>query len=229
MDPFLAQLKDIPSRELTIHYMNHCMELSGILKSQGITLEPYNYKGLAQFNSLSLVQQERILNGLQTHLNQLRSALNANVELKGDNRRYAWWALKNMDLIPPEDLFDKIDHSHFIEIYNSEGIQVFRSFELYEHISYTLSEIFSFTWMELFERDQFVFSRMREKVADVLFGKSSIVENPNFPEHVVSEVFSQKRLWVKMRSVLISPLRTSEKKIGGLIYVFDITDHSSFA
>lgn len=222
-------VSSVEKQSLSQDYSNlfsyFCTEITKHAKVYDIDLCAISNKGINKFNELSADQKMQIIEALKGCVYQLEQASLKNVSIIGDNRKHAWWALRNLGYIPPDDLFDKIDASDIIEIYDSNSIQVFRSFELFKHISYSLTEMFSYTWSDLFERDEFVFNRISNTVADVLAGKTKGIIYANFPDHVVKEKFSAKKHWLKMRLKLLSPVYRADGSIGGLISAFQIVEH----
>lgn len=215
--------------DCTVSFMNLCEELARFAAQHDIFLIPHNEKGLLNFKSLDFEKQTFITAHLTAYLQQIYQAAFEKITLRGDNRQHVWWSLKNLRLVPPSDLLDKISSDDIIEIYNNEGIQVFRSFELFQHISYSLSEIFTFTWMELFERDEFVFKRVFDAVDKVLAGEVTGVVKQQLPPHVLKEKFSNEKKWIEIQQGVLCPLQSVNGSLGGYLYSFKILNYGSDA
>ncbi len=219
--------KERASRETLPIFLNCCEELSAMVSAYNIKIESYNTNGVEKFLSLSADKQIEILTVMKTYSSQLMEASASKIDLIGDNRKYAWFSMRSMGLLPPDDLFDKINEKDMIEVYDAGSIQIFRSLELYRYMSYSFSEIFCFTWMDLFTRDSFVFKRISETLSQILSGEINGVYTPNFPVHYAEEIFSNKKIWIKMQSALMCRLYRVDGSVGGFLHTFKIPEHGS--
>lgn len=213
------------SKETLPIFINFCEQIAQTVSSCNIHLQAYNDNGISKFLSLEDAEQFQILTNMKSFNQNLIEATSKQVSLVGDNRKHAWFSMRNLGLRPPNDLFDKIDQRDMIEIYDISGIQLFRSIELYNYMSYSFSEIFCFSWKELFSRDEFVFHRMSTTVSDVLSRKFQGCIFPQFPSHCAYEIFSEKKIWIKMESGIMSKLTRMDGTTGGFIYTFKIPEH----
>ncbi len=226
LKPFEKDRDKLAKETLPI-FINFCEQISNAVSAYGVHLKPYNSHGIQEFLSKESTDQFQILTNLKNYTQHLIEAVSNNVRLVGDNRKHAWFAMRNLGLRPPNDLFDRIDQRDMIEIYDTSGIQVFRSIELYNYMSYSFSEIFCYTWKDLFSRDNFVLNRMSTTVSDVLSGKIQGCIHPQFPTHCAHEIFSEKKIWIKMESGIMSKVLRPDGTIGGLIYTFKIPEFGS--
>lgn len=217
------------SQEMLSLFMQFCEELTHQVSVFKYHVEPYNAKGIEKFISLETEQQIETLNSLKKAVQQLSEAAKSEGDLTKDNRKHAWWTLRSLGYVPPEDLFDKILPTDIIEIYDASCIQMFRSLDLFKHISYSFSEIFTFTWMELFERDEFVGQRMLKQAEGVLSGKYKGILKTDLPSHVAEEKFSQSRHWIRMQHKMLCPLHRVDGSMAGFVTVFSLVDYGKKA
>ncbi len=170
-----------------------------------------------RFRSFNDLEQEKCVNNAKLYLEICQETLKAPepAPLSNDNK-LIWYALKKLGLIPTGDLFDLLDDSYVVEIYNPQGIQVFRNYRFFEISSYNFAELFIYPWHELYQRDASIDAHIFEYSKDIFSGAvKSTVNVTEIPRHNIKELFSPEKKKLEMQQRYFAPLKS---KISNEIY-----------
>jgi hypothetical protein len=158
-----------------------------------------------------VVKQQEIVNTFISYFKVLRSALGKGVDIH-DSLSTVWWAIRELGLRPPSDLFNHLEKDDIVEIYSPDHIQVFRSFNFFDLTSYSIEDIFSYSWSELYSRSDFITQEMIEMGSGVISGELSGIVMTNFPLHAVVDKFSPDKDWSLIRHKLFAQLKSSDNR-----------------
>lgn len=223
----LESLIQESSDVLLIEFLEATTHISGICKKYGYNLEGHSPTGIAKFLSHQKPVQKKILISCQQFIEFCMSAEKEGINLRDNNTKLTWWALKQFNLRPHSELFNHLTDEHIVEIYNEDSIQVYRSFNLFQFLSYSVSDIFSHEWWELYRRDNAVFDRMLLLTNQLLDGTLTGIVKTNYPDHWVEEIFSPKKLRAVMRHDFFTPMSYKHKKDNAFISAFNIVQSQS--
>lgn len=193
-------------------FLSSTLALSAICKRYGFNLEAHSATGIAKFSAHPLPIQQKILDACKSFVLFCNSAEKEGIDLRQNNTKLTWWALKQFNLLPHADLFKHLTNDHIVEIYNEDSIQVYRSFNLFQYLSYSISDIFSHEWWELYTRETDVFGPMKVLTHKLLDGSLSGIVKTDYPDHWVQEVFSPQKLRSVMRHDIFVPLADAAKR-----------------
>jgi PAS domain-containing protein len=122
-----------------------------------------------------------------------------------EEKQLLWSCMTRLGVRPPSDLFERIDPTDYVEIYDAQGIQVFRNFEFCRLITYTLDEILTYGWDELYERSQDLTSTIFGEVAR-MFGSKATVADLAIPTHTCAEKLSGSGRSFEVKMKFFAPL-----------------------
>ena len=178
----------------------------------------------SKFLDLDPKRQLEILKAIEKTVHICQTAKSDGINLH-DDRRLAWWAIKEFRLRPLSDAFTRIQPNDVIEIYSSSHVQIFRSFNFFRCLSYTLDQVLTYEWWELYERDESITVPMIKVVEDLISSADVKTIQSPFPNHWVREKFSQLCYSAQIESRLMSPLICEDTgAIGGYLNVFSLVE-----
>ncbi len=176
-----------------------------------------------RFRSFSYSEQEACLRNATLYLEICQETLTGPepAPLTNDNK-LIWYALKKLSLVPTGDLFDLLDDSYVVEIYNPQGIQVFRNYRFFEISSYNFAELFIYPWHELYQRDQSIDEQIACYGQKLFSGAyKSTVNVRDIPQHYIDEKFSPEKFSMQMQQKFFAPLKS---KLSNDIYAAAVSD-----
>ncbi len=181
------------------------MQLHKIARKFGCRIIPGMHPSLPKFGQMALPRQEMSVEALEN----LCSVYNTMVYEGQDIRSslsVIWGAFRVLGLVPPSNLFDKIQSDDIIEIYGFNGLQMFANLRFYEICSYTLEDIYSLTWEELWQRDENATKSISAVVDNVEHSSEKLAVSVADCAYVARERHSPFKLEIDYRAVAIAPL-----------------------
>ena len=180
-------------------------EMENLLETAGIEPRKAPAKVWEDFAGRTPEQQHAVLTNLAAYLKIIKAVADQEHDALRD-KRLTWHAIKELNLLPPQNLFEKIDDDDFVEIYNPQGIQVYRNFEFYKIVSYTLAEICVYRWDQLYHRDQSITDLIIKEGFQRGFSGVRETYKLNIPRHHVKEVFGERNCRYTASFGHLSPL-----------------------
>ncbi len=191
-------------------------------QAEGLKILPYRTSPLENLRRRSENHKERVLENFRSYYEICAETIKEGFHLR-DSLQLAWRAFGKLKLLPPSDIFDKIDlDCDVIEIYSPEGIQIFRNLRFFDICSYTLDEIFAYDWPELYSRELAITQGILSLVEKMFEGKIQVTTPANIEIHTVKEIFSEERNEYIIEQKLFSPVLRVNKTIGGVLGTFSI-------
>lgn len=175
----------------------------------------------SKFRSYPKETQRDCLNRAQLYLEICQTTLNNGGSLS-DTSKLLWYAIRKLGLIPSDDLFEYIENSNVVEIYDSNGVQIFRNHRFFDICSYDFPELFTYSWPELYERDDSIDS-MIMGYATQIYNKEceTTISVEDIPYHKMREKFSPEGFMMEMQERHFSPLKP---KSGNNMYLVATSD-----
>ena len=161
-------------------------------------------KTVSRFESLDEDQKRYILNHLVFYTELYTTILKNKLSPK-DNKKHLWIALGLLGLTPPSDLFEVIDDSDCIEIYDGTGIQCYRDYTFSSLVSYSLPETLYSPWFDLYFRPPELLGLMQSE-AGYAFTQAKTHFNSKIPKHISYETNTDKQKEFTVEFKKISPL-----------------------
>lgn len=184
------------SDDLTSKYFSLTSKLAELFKEKNVPIRSDASNMEPAFREASPEIQANFLKKIQFYYDLCVGAIQEDIELIED-KRFLWYAFKQLGMRPPSDLMNHIDPKDHIEVYDAQGVQVFANFEFCRLIAYSIEEIFLFSWDQLFGREQ--------KYTDLImaaFAKSVTVANGPFHPEVPRHTCWELRLQSKRQAVV---------------------------
>lgn len=177
-----------------------------------VKMTGYRSPELPLYSALSTQKQQDSLHQMRVFLSTMEATEEAGNRLDNQNC-FVWAALSTLGLVPPSDLFSKLDSDALIEIYDLFGLQIWRNFNFMKFCSYTLEEVFCIEWHNRYTRDADKSEECARKIGDLLTGRTPEIYYPGVAEHTIEETCSEERLIFSAHYDLLCTLKNRE---GGL-------------
>lgn len=201
---------------LVTRFRTLCVRYAALGHEADIEIKPYHATSDTRFKTLPLSHQQGIIQALESSIEICQSAKANGIDIRRQSLSLVWWSLRMAGLRPLSDLFDKLDETDIVEVYNEHDQQIFRSFNMFRSISYTLEELFTHEWWELFERDSAITDLLKDLTQKMHAGqKDTIVVN--CPAYVIKERFSEHKIAARIQTKLLSPLFSADGATAGYI------------
>ena len=186
-------------------------------------LKPFCGSSPKYFEARNHQEKVQVLQNFDRYLNVFKEIEREGKKIN-DDKVVLWRMLARLGLIPQEDIFDKLDKSDVIEIYDKQSIQLYRNLNFFDLVSYSLDDILNRPWWDLYERDPKVTEKLFEIGAGVLSGRTPYTVNVAkiVPKHLVVDIGSEDPLQTLSQTKYFSPLKSKENTIEGFIHVFSV-------
>lgn len=202
-----------PIRDLKAEFRGAAVRFTIAAELAGVSIAAYETPDLPLFSALPPEQQEVITAQLNA---QTELILEAKPEI-GDysyNRRMAWAQIRRHGLVLCSDVFEKLEDTDIIEIWDAKGHQLFRSFHGLKFFSYTLEEMFAYPFFELFERESAELEVEYGQVFSKLIrGETQTTIQVDIRPHLVREKRSRRRRTALMTPKIVSPLKNKQGQV----------------
>ncbi len=119
------------------------------------------------------------------HKEVLLSALKNQVDIENPHTLLNFY-LKSVGFYLDQSIFEKIDPTDYLEIYDRYGVQLFRTYNIFKYTTYSFEELFTKRVDELYERNPF-YTRLIYKAAYKIFDQKTQLETQFCPDHIVTE------------------------------------------
>ncbi|WP_413291110.1 hypothetical protein [Bdellovibrio sp. HCB337] len=212
----LDKLQD-DDQTLKLRFTEISSALVDLLCIENIKTKAYRDEGLPHFSVLSTAKKIDVIDHLEVYYNLCAEHLSEGQALR-DSKRFTWRALVKMGLAPFSDLLNRITEGDIVEIYGCDNTQLFRNLEFFDVCSYSIEELFCVEWYRLFQRDNKISDLIGQKVKELLdYKHPEGLEGP-FPEHIVTEIFSDEKYQSKVFMKVVAPLYQN-KRIAAFICI----------
>jgi len=194
-------------------------QICAIADKYQVKIRGYHSSELPHFRALPQARQETVLLRLKAFLGSMEVTESMGERLDSQ-KRALWCGLSALGLVPPSELFSRIDdNSEIIEIYNLEGFQVWRNFNYFDVCSYTLEEIYSIDWNDLYLRSDEKTEECRQKITALLTGQTPDLFDANVENHEITELCSQYRFVVEARHGILCRLKDKGGQLAAWVVV----------
>ena len=173
-----------------------------------------------KFRTYNRQLQEECLSKAQIYLEICQDTLQGGGDIT-DTPKFLWYAIRKLNLLPGHDLFELLEDSDVVEIYNNQGVQVFRNHRFFDISSYDFPEIFVYPWHELYGREAHITDEIMKYAISVFSGEcQKTIDMSHVPRHRLTENFSPEGFVMTMDERYFSPLKS---KIGQNIHAVAIS------
>lgn len=204
----LDKLQD--DQTLKLQFTEISSALVELLSAENFQTKAYRDENLPHFSLLSTDKKIEVINRLEVYYNLCAEHLGEGQALR-DSKRFTWRVLVKMNLVPTSDLLNKISDGDIVEIYSCDNTQLFRNLEFFDVCSYSLEELFCVEWYRLFHRDEHISKMIGQKLQELLDYKHPEGFENAFPEHTVTEIFSDEKFQSLVFMKLVAPLYQNKR------------------
>ena len=162
-----------------------------LMAERGIQVRVHDGQGLRFFPHQDEKRAHAVLSAIEDTIRVHREAMAENPSMS--QSQLIWRMMRQHDIRPPDDLFERLSDDLVIEIYSREHVPLYQSMEIFRLCSYSLDEIFGRPWHDLFAHSDNVEQMSLEIFGQALRGEvTGFVNNP-FPVHEVREKRTNQR------------------------------------
>ena len=180
----------------------------------------------SHFRLLEYKTQIQINEQFETYVTILTSVMSEpDIEKDIDiEKKLVWRFLSYLKLTASDELYAKLSHDDFIEIYNTAGVQIYRSFNFFSVCSYTIEEIICLPWFQLYQRKTDItkaYLDIMSQLDTVTYKKHCVPVQ--IPQHDLIEIFSSKQYTVTIAPNFITSLtRIGSSEVAGALNTFKV-------
>jgi hypothetical protein len=196
------------SRPIEVQFKTLLEAYCAQAKHLGVDIVAHQPETFKRFLSFDPQRQNLTYKIFQSYYAICSRAIQQDIDLN-DNHSLIWWALKEIGLRPPSDLFQQLQKDDVIEIYDPNFIQVFRTFNFFKLCGYSLDQILCYEWYELYKRDENITKHMVDVCSDIIAGKIRETLHTKFPDHIVEQPLAKDKKAIKIQHRFVSPLHGS--------------------
>ncbi len=189
-----------------------------VANKNGYDIIPYTEKSMINLKQVEKNKLLEIHNNLLSYYQLVGGALDQGKKIS-DSKSILWALLKEMNLRPTSDIFDKIEKDDIVEAYGTDFKQIFRNLRFFDFCSYSLTDIFMYEWRDLFERDQRIALQLAEVAMNVTLGKTKGTTTLGVDAHLMQETFSEGRNKFNVTHKYLSPLYDKGSNIVAFIAI----------
>lgn len=182
--------------------------------------KPAKPESILRFESSSKDTQQAIFNKASGMLEFIKYAEILRPDFKRNQKSFFELGLSLLNYSIPDEVKKYIKEEDVTEVYGSDFIQVFGNLEFMKRCSYSIDQVFVYEWWELFERPEEVTEHFANIANKVIRGKLTLAIAPG-EEHIVKEVFSEKKKVFTVRQKAIGPTYNEQKQIIGIVSVMN--------
>lgn len=202
-----------------------CLRYAELVAAAQVNIIPFKDETLPIYASLAKDAKQRALAHILADIEIFESMLAEKQSLK-DSSKHVWRFLRQMNLTPQSDIFDKMSDNDVVEIYIPDETgqrQAFRNLRFLECVSVTLEQLFSLDWRVLCNREEKYSQQILDSGMSILEGRvTTTIAIDHIEPHRVWEVDSEALMnWI-IRMKYFSPVR-SQGKIVGVLSINDTT------
>jgi len=174
-----------------------------------VKITGYKHADLPLYSALPVQKQQDSLHQLRVFLQTMEATESSGNKV--DNQGcFVWAALSTFGLVPPADLFSKLDSDALIEIYDLYGLQIWRNFNFLKFCSYTLEEVFCIEWSNRYTREPGMNEVCAQKIGALLSGQTPEIYYPGIAKHTIEETCSEERYIFNVHYDLLCTLKNRE-------------------
>ena len=188
-------------------------EYARLLNSIGVQTKPYDDPSLPIFEAASRAMKKQAVEYLEHNSNILRECLSAGEDPR-KSAQLLWRSLREMNLVPESDIFDKIENDDMVEIYAKDGKQLFRNIWFFEVTTYTLEMILCGLWYKYCRRPWRIFLQAFKQAVRLRMGQIVFTEKWTIPTHYLDELNTEGLIRFEYTFRYRSPVRRKGEIIG---------------
>jgi hypothetical protein len=140
-----------------------------------------------------------------------------------DPKKFAWYSMSVLGLVPHSDYFRHVTANSVVEIYDLTGHQIWRNFEFFKFCSYTLEEVFCLEWFSRYSRNEKISESCLACVGDLLKNSTLEFVHPDFGPHLVEETCSIDKLIIEMNFDMVARLNNRN----GIVSAFSVVSSAT--
>jgi hypothetical protein len=176
------------------------------LAAEGYRVLPYRSPELRYFTAAEPRRRELALAQIERTLALFEELKREDKPLK-DTSSYLWRALRQLNLVPRPDVFDKIQDGDIVEIYSLEQELLFCNLQFFEICSFSLEEVFGLQWHRVTRRPERFAHQLWQLGMSMAQGLITETVDPGIEVHVVEEIDSPENHRMKLHVKYLSPLK----------------------
>lgn len=189
-------------------FLDSCVILSNELKRFEVDIVPFTESCEDRFN-LVREQVPNISTYLLNEAQRLSTIEDTRVTDESESQNL-WSYLKNNKFRFSNELFNRVDKDHILEIYDSKFRALYRNVNFYKATSYSIAELHLYSWPELFEREEETTVKVGTKVAEAFDSNVDEMIEFNIGNHDAIEKFSDEMLVAKMFFDFAAPIQRED-------------------
>lgn len=193
----------------TSEFREFADKVCAIAAKYDVKITGYHSPELPLYSALSTQKQIEALHMLKTFDLSMEITQSQGGELDSQDRSL-WGALSALGLVPPSDLFLRLEPGTAIEIYNLDGMQIWRNFTCMQYCSYTLEEVYSIELFTRYKRDPQKTAECIDKVGRLLSGQTPEIFYPEISPHILEETCSLEQFSLSVHHKMFSVLKNRE-------------------
>lgn len=196
---------DLEKREVIENYAQDVAKFLKIAENAGVSIATGNSKAWAILETLPLDELKQIQNNFRSYRNSCEYAFQMS---QSPNRQKAllWRMISELGLRPCSDLFDRLDETDIVEIYDVNFRQIFCNLNFFAVSSYTFEELKHLPMAQLFDRPPELMGILMNEIMTVLKSDRPVTLQSTLPKHICKETQSIRRYIAEMNQGIISPL-----------------------
>lgn len=168
-------------------------QLSSLLRDNGYEIHGYTDPSIPHFTELSSTDRSFAMDEVARYLKICTEVVNSGAPLNS-SPKFTWRAIRELGLMPPENLFSRIGPGDIVEIYNLSNIQRFRNFLFFKYSSYTVEDLYTRPWTDLFKRhDNAVTDAIISLIATLVSTRDKLLVETGIGSQIIEETLSSRR------------------------------------
>jgi len=134
-----------------------------------------------------------------------------------DHKTMMWKYFAQMGYAPTSDIFDRIEDTDIIEIYNMDGDQIYRNLNYFDLVSLTVEDVVGLHWQREYKRNRKVTIHLIGMLLRFATGAFySTYDCAKIPIHQVQEMVAKRYLF-ELRFKYVSPLKQNGRCVALVI------------
>jgi hypothetical protein len=205
---------------------NFCEYLSEVEGINAHALLPSQKRFVYEkFTKLSLKQQNQKLENFEKYLNLCREIL-ATGGLLCDKAKCLKAFLSKYSLSLPDEseVFETLDKSTYVEVYDNQFTQVFRGPDFFRVTGHSLMALEVCEWFDLFERSKDLTADQVEVVTKLFNGTIKVPLFKPIEDHTVKEINSESPRSSQVEIILYAPLFGADNLFHGILHLFKVVE-----